>query len=261
MTTNLYLCLELGLVLLICSALVEVGLISTTLAWLTPRASPATSAGFHFYDGVSADSPQYTLSAVPAHFLTVQTYVALADGGLTFLLIGAGGFLAFWARRRHLRLYHRHSYHLRHTSSLASRTLLYCYYAWVGLQVPLLLFTAATLGLVFNVTAARQGQEIRVDAAIKASPSNSSSSGVPEPYPLDSWTPQSWFPAVLDLDLVESRGDIRAAVSIMQGWFWNLCPLLVFQVVVAVLASLELVQWRRARQTRTSHEIKRLSRV
>lgn len=253
MTTTLSLCLELGMTLLICSSLIEVGLISTTLGWLRGTAS----AGFHFYDGVSPDSAMYTLSGEPANFLMTQVYVALADaGGAAFLLVGAGGFLALWARRRHLRLYHRHSYHLRHTSSLKSRTLLHCYYAWIGLQIPLLLFTAATMGYVFNVTAARQGQGIRIEAAMQAS-----SNGGAEPYPLDTWTPQSWFPAVLDLDLVESRGDVRAAVSIMDGWYWNLCPMLVIQLVVAILAMLELVQWRRSRQTRTNHEIKRLSRV
>ncbi|KAK8102163.1 hypothetical protein PG984_015309 [Apiospora sp. TS-2023a] len=253
MTTTLSLCLELGMVLLICSSLIEVGLISTTLGWLRSTAS----AGFHFYDGVSPDSDMYTLAGEPANFLMTQVYVALADaGGAAFLLAGAGGFLAIWARRRHLRLYNRHSYHLRHTSSLKSRTLLHCYYAWIGLQIPLLLFTAATLGYVFNVTAARQGQNIRIEAAIQAS-----GHGGADPYPLDTWTPQSWFPAVLNLDLVESRGDINAAVSIMNGWYWNLCPMLFIQLVVAILAMLELVQWRRARQTRTNHEIKRLSRV
>ncbi|KAK8073218.1 hypothetical protein PG994_004117 [Apiospora phragmitis] len=253
MTTTLSLCLELGLVLLICSALIEVGLLSTTLAWLRTTAS----AGFHFYDGVHPDSPQYTLWGEPANLLLTQTYVALADAGATFLLVGAGGFLALWSRGRHLRLHNRHSYHLRHTSSLRARALLYAYYGWVALQVPLLLFTAATLGYVYNVTAARQGQDIRIEAAMNAS----SSSGGADPYPLDSWTPQSWFPAVLNLDLVESRGDVKAAVSIMNGWFWNLCPMLVLQLAVVVLAKLELVQWRRARQTRTNYEIKRLSRV
>ncbi|KAK8092815.1 hypothetical protein PG999_014402 [Apiospora kogelbergensis] len=252
MTTNLTLGLELALGLLICSALIEVGLISTTLGWL--RNSPATGGGFHFYDGTTPDSPQYTLSARPAHFLTAPAYVALAAGGGALVLVGACGFVAFWARRRHLRLYHRHSYHLRRTSSGASRALLGAYEGWVALQAPLLLLTAAALGYVFDVTSARAGQAIRVDAAMRAS--NGS-----QAYPLDSWTPQSWFPAVLALDLVESRGDVRAAVGIMRGWFWNLCPLLVCQAVVAGLALLEMVQWRRARQTRTSHEIKRLSRV
>lgn len=257
MTTTLSLCLELGMVLLICSSLVEVGLLSTTLGWLRGPAS----AGFHFYDGVSPESDMYTLAGAPAHLLVTQVYVALADaGGAAFLLAGAGGFLALWARRRHLRLYHRQSYHLRHASSRTSRALLHGYYAWVGAQLPLLLFTAAALGYVYNVTAARQGQAIRIEAAVRAS-SSSPAGGAADPYPLDTWTPQSWFLAVLNLDLVESRGDVRGAVSIMDGWFWNLCPMLAIQLVVAILAMLELVQWRRARQTRTNHEIKRLSRV
>lgn len=74
----------------------------------------------------------------------------------------------------------------------------------------------------------------------------------PEPlmYPLEEWTPENWFVAVLDLPLAlpSDRRKIRQELRIMRGWRWNLIPLFILGLIVATLAVLQLVggqRWRR----------------
>lgn len=235
--------LEFALVLVVALAGLELGFFSSTL-WYLLR-GPA-SASFHFYTG-APDSPFYVLSGTPAHFLLGPGYVAAGAAGAAFLLVGLGGLLALALRDRS----RQHDDDDDDDGARpppwplprgAARALgRACYRAWLAVLVPAALLTTAALGCVFVATGARAGQQIRLDVATRLNGT--------APYDFDSWTPQDWFPAVLGLALVENRGDVQAALSIMRGWQWTLVPLLLVQAAAAALA---LAEWRRGRGRRKS---------
>jgi hypothetical protein len=69
-------------------------------------------------------------------------------------------------------------------------------------------------------------------------------------YPLDSWTLPGFYAAVKGLVADGNRvRTIEAHLRTMMGWRWNLVPLLVLQVVLSVLAWVELAQWTRRERT------------
>jgi hypothetical protein len=104
------------------------------------------------------------------------------------------------------------------------------------------MLTLAALIYTFVLTAQTDDQTINLTVA----------AANPEPlmYPLDKWTPENWFVAVLDLPLARDsdRSKINNNLRLMRGWRWNLIPLFILGVVVAALAVWELVGGRRWRQ-------------
>lgn len=71
----------------------------------------------------------------------------------------------------------------------------------------------------------------------------------PEPamYPLDQWTPDNWFDAVLKLPLANQsdRNTINNFMPVIRGTAWNLIPLFLLSLPVAGLAVRELFVGRR----------------
>jgi hypothetical protein len=99
--------------------------------------------------------------------------------------------------------------------------------------------TLAALIFTFIVTHQTDGQSINLTVA-EANPE-------PAMYPLDNWTPENWLKAVLKLPLAHQsdRNTIRYHLDLMEGWRWNLIPLFVLGLVVALLALMELIRGRR----------------
>lgn len=99
--------------------------------------------------------------------------------------------------------------------------------------------TLAALIYTFVVTAQTNNQTI--DLAVAAA------NPEPKMYPLDQWTPENWFIAVLALPLAHEsdRHTIEQHLRLMRGWRWNLIPLFILGVLVALLAVWELVRGRR----------------
>ncbi|KAH6646684.1 hypothetical protein BKA67DRAFT_663085 [Truncatella angustata] len=205
--------LKVALGLLMVVSIIELGFVTATVGWLHSTASK----GFRFRSNTST----YQLAGIPSAFLVDQGHTSNGAAGTAFVLIGLGGIVALWIRSR-----------IDYHSSNPAR---FIYYLWLALNVPALLLTAGALGYVFYVTNARRGQTIDVALAAKLDGS---------PYTLGSWTPQNWFAAVLQLDLVGGRDDISSHLQIMTGWQYNLIPFLVVQLVETVLAFMDFVRWR-----------------
>jgi hypothetical protein len=100
------------------------------------------------------------------------------------------------------------------------------------------LLTLAALIYTFVLTAQTNDQHIVLPVAQR----------FPEPqmYPLQDWTPENWFIAVLELDLAlaSDRRKINQQLRLMRGWKWNLIPLFILGLVVAGLAAREWLSSR-----------------
>jgi hypothetical protein len=104
------------------------------------------------------------------------------------------------------------------------------------------LLTLTALIYTFVETYMTDGQVIDLDIARANSP--------PARYPEGTWTPETWYAAVLDLPLASdsNRRIISGNVGMMRGWRWNLVPMLILGFLVLALVALEI--WRMWRLTR-----------
>jgi len=149
-------------------------------------------------------------------------------------LVGIGGLLAIWWERRRFRR--------DPTSGRVSGI----FRTWAFFAFLSMLLTLAALIYTFIVTYNTNDQHIDISLAASVSP---------KPYPLNNWTPENWFDAVLAQPLAESsdRSKIRTNLRLMRAWRWNLIPLLLFGIVVVILAArLALPGVRKSRRNRVS---------
>ncbi|KAM0815752.1 hypothetical protein AB5N19_01551 [Seiridium cardinale] len=212
--------ISLGLLMIV--SIIELGFVTGTVGWLHDTASK----GFEFnYNGST-----HKLAGTPSNFLVDQGHTSNGAAGTAFVIIGLGGIVALWVRNGG-----------SHKSRTCGRNF---YYLWLAFQIPAFLLTTGALGYVFNVTNARNGQTI--DAPLAASLNGT-------PYTADSWTPQNWFAAVLQLDLVYGRDDISSHLQIMRGWQYNLIPFFLVQLAETILSFLDYSRWRRSGSKLTLH--------
>ncbi|XXG96163.1 hypothetical protein Hte_002442 [Hypoxylon texense] len=212
--------------LLMVESIIELSFVSSMVAWLHRRASK----GFTFnYDGST-----YLLAGEPLNIMVDQGHTSNGAAGTAFVIIGCGGilglFLRSWSRNK---------------SGGAATFARSIYYLWLSFTIPAFLLTTGALAYVFAVTNAHEGQTI--DVALAASLDG-------RKYPLDDWTPQNWFSAVLNLDLVDARGDIQSHLHVMRGWQYNLIPMFIVQLGVTILALWEFFDGRRQLKATTHDE-------
>ncbi|KAF4969053.1 hypothetical protein FZEAL_10303 [Fusarium zealandicum] len=174
-------------------AIIELSFISATVGWFHSTASNT----FTFeYRGSREE-----LKGEPKNFITDQGHTSNGAAGTAFVLIGLGGCIILWLRSK----------------PNPNKFSLGLYRAWIVTNVLSLLLTLSALIYVFVVTDQYSGQTIdpRLAASLQG-----------RHYNIGSWTPQSWFPAILQLDLVDDdvRSDIASHVRIMRGWQYNLIP-------------------------------------
>ncbi|KAI2618562.1 hypothetical protein GGS26DRAFT_574396 [Hypomontagnella submonticulosa] len=215
--SRLSLALKVAMGILMVDSIIELSFVSSMVAWLHQRASQ----GFSFnYDGSA-----HFLAGLPANIMTDQGHTSNGAAGTAFVLIGVGGIVALslrhWSRDR-----------LGQSGALARSF----YHLWVWMNIPAFLLTTGALAYVFAVTNAHEGQTIDIPFAVSLGG---------KAYPNEFWTPQNWFSALLQLDLVDSRDDIQSHLYVMRGWQYNLIPMFIIQLGVTVLAVSEFLEWRR----------------
>ncbi|KAH6603542.1 hypothetical protein Trco_008317 [Trichoderma cornu-damae] len=218
MAVSLALAIALGALMV--DAVVELAFIVSMVAWLHNTASGTFAVN---YNGSTFD-----LYGEPKHLLVDQGHSSNGAAGTAIVLIGFGGILTLWLRSR--------------PNIIGQRFTSLLYGTWLVVLVLGLMLTLGSLAYVFSVTNAHKGQTIDLDVA--------STTGNHK-YAVDTWTPQSWFTAVLELDLADAsqRNDIATHLRIMRGWQYNLIPLFLIQLTTTILAGLE---FRERRTTRPS---------
>jgi hypothetical protein len=212
-----------GIVLVMIDSIIELSFVSATVAWIHKTASGTFDID---YSNAASAFDIWRLQGKPLHLLADQGHTANGAAGTAFVLIGIGGILALSLRNR------------------AGRLGQGLYYAWLVLNILALLLTCAALGYVGDLRRKHQGQSIDISVA--------RSLGGTGKYPDMFWTPQSWFAAVLELDLHDGdvRKDIQSHLRIMNGWWWNLIPMVIVQLVTTLIVLGDWWKWRKESKPR-----------
>lgn len=228
-----------AMVLLMVDGIIELAFISSMVSWVHSR------AGGDFI--INYNGSQFPLHGKPANELVDQGHTSNGAAGTAFVAIGLGGFLALFLRHRQLK---RSGTMHGFTKGL--------YYLWLVLTILSAMLAVAALIYTFIVTYEHMHQSI--DLALAASLDNH-----PYPnyvaYPEQTWTPENWFTAVLELPLAygHDRSDINLHLTLMKGWRWNLIPLCVLGIVVAALAVVD--KMKTSRRVSSGMHLQRLDKV
>lgn len=226
MASPLTLTLWVAIGVLMVDSIIELSFISSMVAWLHRR------AGRDFE--VNYNGSTYPLHGKPEGLLVDQGHTSNGAAGTAFVLIGMGGILALTLRSR-------------------GRFGKGWYTFWLYMTIPSTLLTLAAL--IYTMVLTSQHNHQTIDSYVAVSLNNK-----PYPdyvaYPVQEWTPENWFDAVLRLPMVHSsdRSNVRQHVRTMRAWRWNLVPMFMVGFWVCVVAFVEYVLvWRRrsARQVRS----------
>jgi hypothetical protein len=111
---------------------------------------------------------------------------------------------------------------------------------WAVLSVLSLLLTISAIVYTFTVENHTGGQHI--DLSVESLKTISA-------YPLDCWTPQTWFAAVLELGITNDndRHGLESQLRLANGWKWNLIFMFLLQIAVTPLIMLEVMGARKGK--------------
>ncbi|CAK7271565.1 hypothetical protein SEPCBS119000_004667 [Sporothrix epigloea] len=212
---------------LVADATIQLGFITSMVSYLhggAPSGIYVVNTPPSLIASIGA-SPTYLLNGKPLHVVINQGHTSNGAAGSCVVLMGIIGALVLFLR-------------LHVPKNRVGRVL---YYAWMSLQIPTLLLTLVALAYTFSEVHAHRGQTIDQALAYKTQPG---------PYAADSWTPQNWFAAVLQLDLADAalRSNLAMHLRIMHGWQYNLIPLFLLQLLETLAAFADFRVWRAARR-------------
>lgn len=205
--------LYIAIGVLMVDSIIELSFVSSMVAWLHRRAGGSFEIG---YNGSS-----FSLHGKPESLLLNQGHISNGAAGTAFVLIGLGGIVILSLRSR--------------SNLWRSGLVKVAYHFWLVMTVFSALLSLAALIFTFVLTNDHDGQTINLATA-------STLGNRPYPhyvaYPFQSWTPENWFGAVLKLDLVDAgdRDAISLRYAVMKGWRWNLIPMFIIGLAVAMLA-------------------------
>jgi hypothetical protein len=200
--------------------IISLSFLSTMVAWLqrSGGAGPFT---------VNNGGGTFRMPGEPLNLMTNHGHVTNGAGGTAVVLIGFGGIIALISEHKSRKKYGK------------SSTL---FLAWAVCVVLSWLLTLSALIYTFVLQNQTSSQTISLEAAARAAPAK---------YPLDSWTPESWYNAMLALPLADDsvRGVIAYNLRIMRGWRYNLIALFLVGFVLMVLVVAEVLRGRKSRGT------------
>lgn len=231
--------LLVAMVLLMVDGIIELAFISSMVSWVHRR------AGGDF--NINYNGGEFPLHGKPAVELVDQGHTSNGAAGTAFVVIGLGGFLALFLRHRQLKRGHTmHGF----TKGL--------YYFWLVMTILSAMLAVAALIYTFILTYQHMNQTI--DLTLAASLDNRQFPNHVA-YPEQTWTPENWFTAVLELPLAygHDRSDINLHLKLMKGWRWNLIPLSVLGIAVAVLAIVDKMNL--SRRISSGMHLQRLDKV
>jgi len=223
--------LRVLLVLLMVDAIIELSLISSMVAWLHRFAGGDLEITNSSISNLT--QPTFLLHGKPRDLIVNHGHLANAAAGTSFTGIGLGGVLVLWLRER---AGQKGSHYGGCSQSL------YC--LWTICSVLSCILTLS--GMIFTLSVIYQHDGQTIDEVLA-----SSLHDLPYPhqnaYTLQKWTPENWFSAVLQLHLSmnDDRINIATHLRIMKAWKWNLVPLFILGLCLAVVAIIDAVRQRK----------------
>jgi hypothetical protein len=252
MARSRFLPLAVALVLLMIDSAIELAFISSMVGYL--HRSGANQYPFEGPGGV------ILVNAKPRQLLLNEGHTSNGASGTALILISFGGFIVLWLQGRRANQVCRPDespYLLVPTSksdSQENKTKLQLQLQSQdpnSLQKPSSIFLAYTVGTVisfffvlsalaftFAVTNQSKGQSIDVTLAAQFQG---------HAYPALNWTPGNWTKALLALPLTSGKdvAYLTHWLHVIEGWKWNLIPLLLISLVVASLSVKACLEERR----------------
>lgn len=215
--------LYIAIGLLMVDSIIELSFISYMVSWLHRRAGRSFE--------IEHNGTSFSLHGKPLGLLVNQGHTSNGAAGTAFVLIGLGGILVLWMRSRP---------NLRQKGFTK-----FLYHFWLVMTVLSALLTLAALLYTWILNGKYSGQEI--DLAV-ASQLHNRPYPNQVPYPLEKWTPENWFDAILNTRLVleSDRNAISGITALIRGWRINLIPMFVIGVIVAALAFSDAFRRRKA---------------
>lgn len=219
MADLLFLALSIAMGMLLVDAVIELAFITSMVTWLHHTAS-----GTRYI--INFNGSTFELYGKPENLLLNQGHTSNAAAGTAIVVVCLGGALILWLRSR--------------PKILGQKFTSFLYGAWLTIVILSFMLTLAALIYVFSVTNAHEGQTIYLQIALI----NGN-----QKYPVDTWTPQNWYSAMLNLDLADEsqRSNVALNLRLMRGWQYNLIAMFVIQLAVTVLAVLEFLERRKTR--------------
>ncbi|KAI1618793.1 hypothetical protein EDD36DRAFT_43138 [Exophiala viscosa] len=210
--------LYVALGLLMLDGVIEVGMVGSMVGFLHARAGK--------FFTVNASTGTFDLHGKPVGLLVNQGHTSNGAAGTAVVLVGIIGLLVIWYEKRRAR-----------QTQMTGHSKVFLF--WVVMTFVSAGLTLSAIVYTFVVTAQTNSQSINLSVA-EANPE-------PKMYPLDQWTPENWFIAVLKLPLEHEsdRSTIRYHLDLMRGWRWNLIPLFILGLAASMTALWELIGGRR----------------
>ncbi|KAE8445952.1 hypothetical protein EG329_012731 [Mollisiaceae sp. DMI_Dod_QoI] len=206
---SLLLPLFAALVVLMVDSAIELAMVSAMVGYLH-------RSGANQYPFQSDSGTTVLVNAKPKGLLLNEGHTSNGAAGTALVLICFGGFLVLWWHRQRQR---------RNATPRPSRIFL----AYTVFTILSFCLTLSALAYTFAVTNQTNGQSI--DQTVAAQFQGHA-------YPLDKWTPGNWEKALLKLPLTHSRDRsyLNHWLHVIEGWKWNLIPMFLIGLVVAVLS-------------------------
>ena len=148
----------------------------------------ANIAKSHKYFRFTAYGSKHFLSGLPRNFLDYPTQICQIAAGTAVFFVGVIGFMCLWLRNL-----------TQYRIGQFAKGCRCSYYTWV----------------ILLAEASRQPGQIDKVLAIELNGSQ---------YDHGAWGPQSWFSAVLGLELLHDREDISKQLILIKGWQYNIIP-------------------------------------
>lgn len=211
-----------ALILLMIDSAIELALISSMVGYLH-------RSGANQYPFKNSANTISLINAKPKGLLTNEGHTSNGAAGTSLVLICFGGFLVLWRERTRAR------------NSKASQGLSKIFLTYTIFTILAFLLTLS--GLIYTFVVYNQTSGQHINKAVAAQFEHHA-------YPLDKWTPQTWTIALLDLPVTSATDAsyLRGWLRVMQGWRWNLIPMLLINLAVAALTVKECARQRSATQ-------------